>query len=77
MIPLDSSQKGIEFSCSRWTFRLQANLVFFQIVSGDLRAENVFHPPVRTLVDETIPSVSEPPGNPEVISGLRQSPLSP
>jgi len=39
------------------------NLVVFQIVPGDLCVGNVFHQPVRTLVDETIPCVSEPPGN--------------
>ncbi len=33
------------------------------IVPGDMRAGNAFHPPVRTLVDEMIPSVSAPPGN--------------
>jgi len=32
------------------------------IVPGDLCAGNVFHPSVRTLVEETFPQVSEPPG---------------
>jgi hypothetical protein len=33
------------------------------IVSGDMRAGNVFHLPVRTLAGETNSYVSEPPGN--------------
>jgi hypothetical protein len=34
------------------------------IIPGDWCAGNMFHQPVRTLVDETILLVSEPPGNP-------------
>jgi hypothetical protein len=34
---------------------------FLSIVSGDLSGER-FPKPVRTLVEETIPPVSEPPG---------------
>jgi hypothetical protein len=45
-------------------FRLLTDPVKASIVSGDLRAGNVFQPSGRTLVDETIPQVSEPPGNP-------------
>jgi hypothetical protein len=44
---------------------LLTNLAIFPIVPGDLCAGNVFHPPVRILVDETNPLVSEPPGNSE------------
>jgi hypothetical protein len=38
--------------------------VLLPIVSGDTRAGNAFLPPVHTLVVETLPIVSEPPGNP-------------
>jgi len=38
---------------------------FFQIVPGDLSPGTRFPQPVRTLVAETLPSVSGPPGNPE------------
>jgi hypothetical protein len=42
---------------------MQRRLTFGDsIVSGDLCAGNAFLPPVRTLVEETIPSVSGPPG---------------
>jgi hypothetical protein len=41
----------------------RANPVLLSTVSGDLRAGNVFLQPVPTLVEETIPSVSAPPGN--------------
>ena len=34
------------------------------IISGDLCAGNAFVLPVRTLGEQTIPSVSAPPGNP-------------
>jgi hypothetical protein len=33
------------------------------IVPGDLSPGTLFPPPVRTLAEETIPSVSGPPGN--------------
>jgi hypothetical protein len=44
--------------------RLLANFVVPSIVPGDMCAGNVFHSSVRTLVDETIPHVREPLGNP-------------
>jgi hypothetical protein len=40
----------------------KGNIAAYQIVSGDLCAGNVFHQPVRIMVDETFPSVSELPG---------------
>jgi hypothetical protein len=43
----------------------QTATVPFQTVPGDLCAGNVFLEPVRTLVEETIPTVSAPPGNSE------------
>ncbi len=42
------------------------------IISGDLRA-GMFSGPVSTLVEEIIPQVSEPPGNPAGFHGSRQS----
>ena len=47
------------------------------IVSGDMRAGNVFQLPVRTLGAELIPSVSGPPGNPGGILGQRSSSIAP
>jgi hypothetical protein len=35
-----------------------------RFVSGDLRAGNAFPQSVRTLMEETFPPVSGPPGNP-------------
>jgi hypothetical protein len=43
--------------------KLLSNPVKALIVPGDMRAGNVFPQSVHTLVEETIPSVSEPPGN--------------
>jgi hypothetical protein len=51
---------------ARWlgAARLLMNLVILSFVSGGFAAGNAFGPPVRAPGDQTIPSVSAPPGNP-------------
>jgi hypothetical protein len=44
--------------------RLPVPSHLFSTVPDGLYGGNAFCPPTRTLVDKTIPSISEPPGNP-------------
>ncbi len=46
------------------------------IVPGDLRAGNVYHPPVRTPVDDTLSLVRAPPENSREFQALADFPLA-